>query len=284
MIHELVIPQSLPDKLNSVSSDVGVKRAWARIGVSDTNDMLNKIVKSLNVTYSKLNIENCIVKDRQDIKQDVDGCTRVSDFLGYIQKKDTKTIVAYFFWLPPNYSTRSGVLAQQVIPSLSGVMSYLNEAQTKDFNISNRPIYIVNLNEQAMTPAIATNIISADIIGFRYLDIYSRDVYSIVRSAGIVSKVTTLEEYNKLVEETSSDSKSNEIFNIDTAAKVLKFLKLRLKDGKNVNNEPYWFCLKAYAAFYLAQKEKYTIDMSEINTLRKGNPTLDAFREYVDKF
>ena len=81
----------------------------------------------------------------------------------------------------------------------------------------------------------------------------------------------------------NSRNNTNEFFNVDQINKIVSFQNTRLKDGIDVNNEPYWFVLKAYAALYLAKKEGYTLDITQINTLNRGNKTLDAFRDYVDK-
>ena len=98
------------------------------------------------------------------------------------------------------------------------------------------------------------------------------------------TKVKSIEEYNEWLIELN-DQNTNEYFKIDTSTKTLYYLPTRLKDGVTVNNEPYWFVLKAYSALYLATKQKYKIDMSIFDSkLQTGNKTLDAFRNYVRKF
>ena len=189
-------------------------------------------------------------------------------------------LLAYVFVIPPKYETRSGVLAQQVFPVLSGITPELKTS--KDIRINNRPIFIINLNEANLTASVAVNIKSGTVLGFNYIDVYDRDIDEILLSNGMNPAVRSLEDYNCMVSKVNK-SGINEFFEVNTSDKTITFLKVRLKDGIHVNNEPYWFVLKAYAALYLAKKEGYTCEMSIMNQLSRGNKTLDAFRDFVEK-
>ena len=189
-------------------------------------------------------------------------------------------LLAYVFVIPPKYETRSGVLAQQVFPVLSGITPELKTS--KDIRINNRPIFIINLNEANLTASVAVNIKSGTVLGFNYIDVYDRDIDEILLSNGMNPAVRSLEDYNCMVSKVNK-SVINEFFEVNTSDKTITFLKVRLKDGIHVNNEPYWFVLKAYAALYLAKKEGYTCEMSIMNQLSRGNKTLDAFRDFVEK-
>ena len=150
--------------------------------------------------------------------------------------------------------------------------------------ITNRPIYIINANETNHTPSMVINIKSAEILDFRYIDVFNRDLDEILKAKDMKTRVKSIEEYNEWLIELN-DQNTNEYFKIDTSTKTLYYLPTRLKDGVTVNNEPYWFVLKAYSALYLATKQKYKIDMSIFDSkLQTGNKTLDAFRNYVRKF
>ena len=191
-----------------------------------------------------------------------------------------RSLLAYVFVIPPKYETRSGVLAQQVFPVLSGITPELKTS--KDIRINNRPIFIINLNEANLTASVAVNIKSGTILGFNYIDVYDRDIDEILLSNGMNPAVCSLEDYDCMVSKVNK-SGINEFFEVNTSDKTITFLKIRLKDGIHVNNEPYWFVLKAYAALYLAKKEGYTCEMSIMNQLSRGNKTLDAFRDFVEK-
>lgn len=282
MEYRLTFPKDMYDKLLSVASDASIKTAWAELGIDSADAMISKAVYLLKEEYPKTNITDVKIIDKKYIKTQINGCNRVSDFLGYISivKENSEVIVAYCFMIPPNYNGRSTVLAQQVIPTISGIMNVIKDSL--DYKFSNKPIYVINFNEVSMPKSVATNILCADILGFRYIDIFKRNAYEILQAECANIENKNIQSFDYLIKKTS-DNNQNEIFQLNTEQKKITFLIDRLKDGVNVHNEPYWYCLKAYAAIYLALSDKYKIDMSIFNTLQKGNPTLDAFRLYVKK-
>lgn len=282
MEYRLTFPKNMYDKLSSAASDASVKMAWTELGIDSADAMISRAVELLAEEYPKTNITDVKIIDKNYIKAQIDGCNRVSDFLGYISivKENSEVIVSYCFMIPPNYNGRSTVLAQQVIPTMSGIMNVIKDSL--DYKFSNRPIYVINFNEASMPKSVATNILCADILGLRYIDIFKRNAYEILQTEGINIANMNIQSFDSLIKETS-DNNQNEIFQINAEFKKITFLVDRLKDGVNVHNEPYWYCLKAYAAIYLALADKYKIDMSVFSSLQKGNPTLDAFRLYVKK-
>lgn len=282
MEYRLTFPKNMYDKLISAASETSVKTVWSEFGINSADTMMSRAVELLAEKYPKTNITDVKIIDKSKIKNQIDGCNRVSDFLGYISiiKENSEVIAAYCFMIPPNYNGRSTVLAQQVIPTMSGIMNVIKDSL--DYRFSNRPIYVINFNEVSMPKSVATNILCADILGFRYIDIFKRNACEILQTEGINIANMNIQSFDSLIKETS-DNNQNEIFKIDAELKKITFLVERLKDGVNVHNEPYWYCLKAYAAVYLALADKYKIDMSIFNNLQKGNPTLDAFRLYVKK-
>ena len=282
MEYTLIFPKNMHDKLCSAEKESSVKTAWGTIGINSADAMITRAIELLIEKYPKTNITDVKIADKNYIKNQIRGCNRVSDFLGYLStvKKDTEVVVAYCFMIPPNYNGRSTVLAQQVIPTMSGIMNVIQDSL--DYRFSNRPIYVINFNEATMPKSVAINILCAHILGFRYIDIFNRNIYEILQIESINGKNMSIQAFDSLIKETS-DNGQNEIFEINVGMKQITFLIDRLKDGINVHNEPYWYSLKAYAAIYLALTDKYKIDMSVFNTLQKGNPTLDAFRLYVKK-
>lgn len=269
--HRLYFSSELEKKLKNVSSET--KQAWKDIGVNSYLELMECCTVKLNNMYSKLNIVSV------SFEEDIQVYGQSNTYFGLI-KNENDVILAYVFVIPPKYETRSGVLAQQVFPVLSGITPELKTS--KDIRINNRPIFIINLNEANLTAAVAVNIKSGTVLGFNYIDVYDRDIDEILLSNGINLAVRSLEDYNCMVSKVNT-SGINEFFEVNTSNKTITFLKIRLKDGINVHNEPYWFVLKAYAALYLAKKEGYTCDMSIMNQLSRGNKTLDAFRDFVEK-
>ena len=257
MEHRLYFSSELEEKLKNVSSET--KQAWKDIGANSYLELMECCIVKLNDTYSKLNIVSV------SFEEDIQVYGQSNTYFGLI-KNENDVLLAYVFVIPPKYETRSGVLAQQVFPVLSGITPELKTS--KDIRINNRPIFIINLNEANLTASVAVNIKSGTVLGFNYIDVYPA--------------VRSLEDYNCMVSKVNK-SGINEFFEVNTSDKTITFLKIRLKDGIHVNNEPYWFVLKAYAALYLAKKEGYTCEMSIMNQLSRGNKTLDAFRDFVEK-
>lgn len=271
MEHRLYFSSELEEKLKNVSSET--KQAWKDIGAYSYLELMEYCIAKLNDTYSKLRIASV------SFEEDIQVYGQSNTYFGLI-KNENDVLLAYVFVIPPKYETRSGVLAQQVFPVLSGITPELKTS--KDIRINNRPIFIINLNEANLTASVAVNIKSGTILGFNYIDVYDRDIDEILLSNGMNPAVCSLEDYDCMVSKVNK-SGINEFFEVNTSDKTITFLKIRLKDGIHVNNEPYWFVLKAYAALYLAKKEGYTCEMSIMNQLSRGNKTLDAFRDFVEK-
>lgn len=271
MKHRLVFSQDLENKFISSSADS--INAWKSIGAADYRDLMEVAVYKLNTAFEKLNITEFVFDET------VEMYGQSNTYFGLI-KNEENTVLAYAFVIPPKYETRSGVLAQQVFPVMSGITPKLHHS--KDIRITNRPVYIINLNECKLTAATAVNIVSGKILGFRYVDVYDRDIDAILASHGIKPEIKTMVDYDDMVAKVNK-SGCNEFFAVDQAKKEITFLTIRLKDGIHVNNEPYWFVLKAYAAAYLGKAEGYRFDMSQINTLKRGNKTLNAFRDFAEK-
>ena len=271
MSSTLVLSVEFENKLNSVNQST--TDAWNGIGLLNITDVINSIITKMNSINEKLDISSF------EFRNDVDVLGESSDYFGFVINENGD-VIAYTFAVPPHYPTRSGVLAQQVFPVLSGFISRIVDSEL--YRISNRPVYILNFNEAKHTASMAVNYFSGEILGFYYIDLFERDIHQILVDNGFDPSLKTLSNYNYILSSLQGRA-TNEIFLIENG-NTIKFLKTRLKDGVHVNNEPYWFVLKAYAALYLSINEHYTIDMSEIDRLNRGNRTLDAFRDYVQRF
>ena len=188
MNHTLVFSTEFEAKLASVSN--GTKAVWNGIGITSYNDLMHLSAQKLNEDNDKLNITDVIFESNVGIYD------QTNTYFGLI-KNEIGTILAYVFAIPPKYATRSGVLAQQVFPVMSGIMPCINNS--KDLHITNKPIYIINLNEETLTAAVAVNIVSGQILGFRYTDIYNRDIDQILLSEGISSKVHSISDYDNMI-------------------------------------------------------------------------------------
>ena len=272
MKRNLIFSKELKDKFDNVDYDDDI--GWKNNGISNTDDLMKKIIQLLNEKYIKLNIMS------YEFRDEVVVYNESSTYFGIIENSD-ETIEGYAFVIPPAYATRSGVLAQQVFPVISGIMQYCKNSNDK--KIINRPVYIINANEVSQTPSMVVNILSGEILEFKYIDVFNRDLGEILRFKGMKERANNLAEYDEWLINLNKGN-VNEYFELDKDNKIIRYLPIRLKDGIHVNNEPYWFVLKAYASFYLALKEGYKCDMSKFDILQIGNKTLDAFRDYIKRF
>lgn len=271
MAYKLIFSKELETKFDNISFET--KRIWDSIGISDSTEMVQRIVLKISELYPKVFISSFEFRDKVEVFE------QSSNYFGIIEDEEDNAL-AYVFVIPPKYETRSGVLAQQVFPVMSGITPKL--ISSNDNRITNKPIFILNVNEVNQTAAMALNIVSGKILDFRYIDVFDRNIEEILMENGFNPNVQTLKDYDTLVTNINKNKK-NEIFEVDYINKSIRFLILRLKDGIHVNNEPYWFVLKAYAALYLARREQYKCDMTLFDTLARGNKTLDAFRDFVHK-
>lgn len=268
---KIYFSNELKSKFSSV--DAKTKTVWKSLGAKNYKELIQIMLDKFNEFCDKIElIDYSFIKD-------VNVYGQSNTFFGYI-KNDIDNIVAYSFVIPPAYGTRSGILSQQVFPVLSGIMTHnLNESYK---TISNRPIFIFNMNENSLAPSSVLNIKSAQILGFNYFDLYDRNNDDIIKEKTGLSSIKSIEDYDIMIKKTSNNNK-NEYFKLDSNKKSIKFLKTRIKDGTSVTNETYWFALKAHTGYFLAKKCGYTCDMSEIEKLKRGNKTLDSFRDYIKK-
>ena len=272
MKHKIVFAKEFKEVLNNVK--VETKSVWTASGFANTNDVINAAISRLNSYYEKLEIYEYEFRDNLVID---DGS---STYFGILEN-EANECDGYVSAIPPKYETRSGVLAQQVFPALSSIIA--KNINSKDNKISNRPVYVINFNEVNFTGAMAVNVYSGRILGFGYVDIFDRDINLVLLSNGLSGNINTVVEYDEMLKKNNKQG-INEYFELDQTNRSIYFLPNKLKDGVRVNNEPYWFVLRAYAALYLSINEGYRCDMTKFNILQRGNKTLDAFRNYIDKF
>lgn len=272
MKHKLILPAEFEKVLSRVPSST--KAAWAAIGLSDQGEVMDTAITKLNKTYPKLELTGWEFREQVIIDKGS------STYFGILEDEDG-ICDGYITVIPPKYETRSGVLAQQIFPPLSSIMETISDS--KDNRLSNRPIFVINMNEVNFTGAMAVNVLSGMLLGFGYVDLFDRDVEKVLEENGMSPGVRSVEEYDKMLKKNNKQG-VNGYFELDIPGKVIYFLPDRLKDGVAVNNEPYWFVLRAYAALYLAIQEGYRCDMTKFDVLKRGNKTLDVFRKYVNQF
>ena len=188
MKHKIVFPREFENVLNNIKPETAT--IWTNVGLDDKDAVIEAAIIRLNKKYKKLQITEWEFRDNLV----VDGGS--STYFGILENEE-EVCDGYVFVIPPRYETRSGVLSQQVFPPLSSVMETI--ADSKDNKMSNRPIYVININEVTFTGAMAVNVFSGHILGFGYVDIFDRSVESVLLDNGMSNNIQTVIEYDEML-------------------------------------------------------------------------------------
>lgn len=182
MIHTLVIPNELDQKLNAAYKNTATRSKWLAIGIKTVDDMKNRIKERLNKKNPKLEITNIRTEDKINIKKRIDNSSRVSMFAGYFENKNGM-VDALFFYVDPDAGNANDFLASKIPAVILGI--YKNHSNNKcDLHINNMPVYIVSIctSSRVNNPSVKQQIICAETIGMNYIDIFDNRVYDIINS------------------------------------------------------------------------------------------------------
>lgn len=280
MKHTLVMPEKFNEKLLFAEGNPSTLTHWNNIGIHNSTEMLEKIYTRLNVNDKKLNIVGYRFEDENYIKQRLNNLGQPSNYAGYIEDECQK-VIALFFYVEPNTSSGNDLLSRNIWASLIGIHSGFSE-EMHDLHFTNRPVYVVNINEtnRPNQNAFKISAICLLLLGFRYIDIYDREYSDVIpgynTNTTLVSKpvelVQDLEKFSELI----SVGTSNNYFEINHDEKKIKILSERLRSS-NPYAEAYRFIAKIIPASYIAKDSGYKIDftnlfgidISAIETLKK---------------
>lgn len=281
MEHRLVICKDFKDILDTVSASV--LAVWNNFGYASSDDLLSNVLERINSYNSKMNITNYEVRDGLNVYGS--SC----NYLAIIETmKEPFITKAYVFFTIPTLGTngsRSAYLEQQCFPVISGIMDHCIES--KDYNLTNRPVYIINVNTDNMTSSMALSYHAAELVGFNMIDMLNNDIHKMLLAVGYDTYNSSIESFNKILSDINRNKK-NKYFELDVRNKTICFLDDKFKDKTTgliqtpLTNQPYWFMLKSLAAVYLVHKRGYTFDLSLLSTIQ-ANKSLDAFKKYVNK-
>lgn len=280
MKHKLVLCRSIKDSIDTAIPSV--LAIWAMKGYSSPTDLLDKVVKRLNLYNSKLNIVEVEVRNVVEIYGS--SC----NYFALIESIETKPEVkAYVFFTQPVVGSRSAFFEQQFFPVISSVIE--NCIESDEYHITNRPVYIININTDNMTTSMALSIYSGQVVGFNIIDMMNNDIPSILSKVGYDVFKPNIDEFDKLITSISkSKPKTNNFFMVDSSLKTITYKDIKFRDkttGKlktSLTNEPYWFMLRALAAAYIVDKEAYKLDVTSLIPL-SANKSLGAFVKYIEK-
>ena len=149
----------------------------------------------------------------------------------------------------------------------------------KGLHFNNRPVYILNVNEtnRSEQRAVKISFLCAELLGFNYLDIFSRDYHDILNNDGIEGGIKKLANFNQLFVVNGV----NELFRVDDEHKTLKLLSSKVVTSSNPSAEMYRYCLKILPAIYMAINEGYQIDASDFATDQIA--MFDVINTYLSK-
>lgn len=281
MMHTLVIPNELEQKLIAAYGDSTTHVKWLAIGVDTVEDMKNRIKDRLNENNPKLEI-TCIRKeDKNIIKNRINNSGRVSMFAGYLENANG-IVDALFFYVDPDAGNANDFLASKIPPVILGI--YRNHACSKrDLHINNMPIYVVSVctSSRVSNASVKQQIICAETMGIKYIDVFDNPLYDIINSQTAMDEIKCIKTI-KALSELVSQSSTNDSFKIDEASKTLSVICVNMLQRTNDTAYIYRWFLKCIPAIYLASKEGYTIDLSAIRTITSGD--IPLIREYIEKY
>ena len=295
MNHVLVVPQDLIDKLQSVETEAAVVDRWKSIGVTNSVEMMTKVIEKLNSSFEKLHISDYRVEDKNSIKEKLENSGNVSKYLGFLEKEDG-SIDCLFFYNEPKTSNANDIATRNVWPALIGIYNSISDEMV-DLHINNRPVYIVNLNEttRLQQRSVKVNILCSIAAGFNYVDVFDNGLDDVIAEIAPVeylvdgqlmieytknprSTIKTLANFDKLVK----GNQDNDFFDVDEDNKIVSMLSERLDNSTNPSAEFYRYCSRIVPAAYYAKTDEFEIDIEQLEHVSTSNT--EIIKAYLRKF
>ena len=280
MNHILVLPEEFEIKLNEAHANNDVHAKWLQIGVDTVQDMINKVISEMNNRFPKLSITNYRVENKDYIKETIGNRGSSSIYAGYFET-DKGNVDGLFFYIPPLLDSGNDILTRQVMPTLLGIYEGISQDMV-DLHFNNRPVYIVNINEtnRSEQRAVKISFICAELLGFKYLDIFGREFHDVIPSLNEGDrdfKISSLAEFNLLF----TNNGNNELFVVNEEEKVLQLLSNTVTTSKNPSAEMYRYFLKVLPAIYMSIDAGYQINIDAFDNLKTS--MFDVIRMYISK-
>lgn len=281
MNHVLVLPDKLREKLTDAYSDATAHSKWLNIGVNTVDDMMDRIVDDLNATYPVLSITSTREESTADIKDRIESTGNASMFVGYFENENG-AVDALFFYIPPNAGNANDFIPAKVMPPIFGVYNNIKN-RTKDRHIHCMPVFIVNLCTTARVnnASVKKQIICCETLDFYYHDVFQNVYHDVIgRTDANGNPITELKTLNEL-DELLGGATNNKWFEIDNVSKILRILNTTVTNSTNATSDIYRLSLYVIPAVYMAVKEGFDIDTTDIATL--GGEVADTLRTFISK-
>lgn len=217
--HILVLPEEFETKLNEAHADSDIHEKWLQIGVDTVQDMINRVISEMNKRFPKLSIINYRVDNKDNIKETIGNRGSSSIYAGYLETENGN-VDGLFFYIPPSLNSGNDFLTRQVMPTLLGIYEGISQNMI-DLHFNNRPVYILNINEtnRSEQRAVKVSFICAELLGFKYLDIFGREFHDILTSLSTEDdefQISSLADFNRLF----AVNGDNELFIVNDEEKV----------------------------------------------------------------
>ena len=278
----LVIPQDMVDKLNSASADVDTLNKWKSIGVNNTNEMIDYLIKELNKKDSKLSIDTMRIEKSTMIKNRLNNSGNISKFAGYFENENG-AVDALFFYIEPNVGSANDFLSRYVMPVILGIYK-TSENKVTEMHINYMPVYIVSLCSTSRTGnnSVKKNIVLAENMGFIYLDVFNNSYHDVINKTDIngnpVTSISTLEDLDDFLK----DAGINEYFDIDFITKTITIKSDILDNSSNPSAELYRYALRVIPAVYLAGAREFSINASSLST--NSSDSVKLLSRFLSRF
>lgn len=280
MVHTLVIPNELEQKLIAAHGDAATHAKWLAIGVDTVEDMLERIKDRLNEKNPKLELIKIRTEDKTIIKEHINNSGRVSMFAGYFENA-VGNLDALFFYVDPDAGNANDFLASKIPPVVLGIYKKYANVK-KDLHINNTPIYVVSVctSNRVNNDSVKQQIICAETMGVNYVDVFNNRLYDIINTGAEdnITRIKSLQELDSLV----SQGGTNDSFQVDEVNRILTIVCINMLHRTNDTAYIYRWFLKVIPAFYLAVQEGYTIDLTNIRMITSGD--IPLIREYIEKY
>lgn len=141
----------------------------------------------------------------------------------------------------------------------------------------------MNLNETTRSNqrAVKISFLCSELLGFRYLDIYSREFHDVLDDLNLLNnenQIKNLSDFDILL----SKDDNNEYFEIDEDKKILNLLSSRITNSNpNPTAEMYRYLLRILPAIYIAVENNYRVNITDFNGITFE--TIGTLRSYVSK-
>ena len=258
MKSSLIISEKLFKKFESTDFSLS---AWQNMNISNLDELFSYIIFKINNYNSKFNLKTIIVSNTKDNR---------NMHTALIVDEDSSFEIAYVFFISPGSIARNMFLSQQAYSGIHNIFNkYCVDSICND--IFNKPVYIINTNEDDLQDSKIATIRGSLNMGLHYIDIINSNSFIPFNS---------LEEYNQELIRLSGTINNN-WFSIDQTTKKVTFHtgRNRLKDG---TSDRYEFLSRQFPALKLSYLNGYESDINEIEN-NENSETVNSFINYFKK-